>query len=235
MPGSTEDAAPRVDVLTPIHKAIRAMTYDCAGALQSADFADAAEAGRTLERLERTLATVEDHRDHEDSILFPAMADREAELIDDLMAEHAEVGRLIQGVSATIDDVRNAGDPTARAQCGDELTRRFNTVAASYLGHFAREDVELLPATQRHLDDAQLVALRERIIASLPPDVHAEQLGWMFRALNRSEIVGMLMGARAAAPEPVFNDMAALAESSMGADRWAMVSRELGLERSQAA
>lgn len=226
---------PRVDVLTPIHKAIRAMTYDCAGALQSADFADAVEAGRVLERVERTLATVEDHREHEDEVLFPAMAGRETELIADLIAEHEEVGRLIEGVSAAIEDVRNAGGATARVRGGDELTLRFNLVAAAYLAHFAREDVELLPATQRHLDDPQLIAVREKIVASLPPDAYAEQLEWMFRALNRSEAVGMLTGAKAAAPPPVFADMAALAERAMGAERWAVVSRQIGLAESRAA
>lgn len=219
----------RIDLFTQIHKALRAMTYDCAARLQAADLDDPAAADAVLRAVERTVATVEQHREHEDALIFPDLAKHEPALIRDLTAEHAEIADYLGRVLEGVDEVRATPDGGARIVVGDELTRRLNDAAALYLGHFAREERTLLPASQRHLDDNTLLAIRGRIIASLPPEHFGEQLEWMCRSLNPSELVGLLAGAKTSMPEQAFAGMANAAEAAMGPERWALVSRKAGL------
>ena len=48
---------------------------------------------------------------------------------------------------------------------GDDLNRRYNELTALFLEHLAHEEATLLPATWKHFDDAQLVAIQGAIIA----------------------------------------------------------------------
>ena len=87
----------------------------------------------------------------------------------------------------------------------------------------------MLPATWEHFDDAQLMAIQGAIIAEMDPDVLFQWLGWMFKGLNRAELVGMLRGAKAGMPPEALDAVRELGAASMEPAAWQAVREQAGL------
>ena len=218
---------PRFDLVTSIHKAIRAMVYETGGALQTADFADERGAG-AAEKLGPVLVLLQEHHDNEEQFVFPELAPYEPELVGELQAQHDEVVRLISIAGGALDAVRSATDGS-RIGAGVDLNRRYNELAAFYLEHLAHEEATILPAMWRHFDDAQLMAIQGAIMASATPDQMMQTLGWMFKGLNRMELVGILSAAKATVPPPALDAVRQLGASTMEPAAWQTVSEQADL------
>ncbi len=87
----------------------------------------------------------------------------------------------------------------------------------------------MLPATWRHFDDAQLMAIQGAIIAEMDPGMLFQWLGWMFKGLNRPELVGMLGGAKAGMPPQALDAVRELGAASMEPAAWRAVREQAGL------
>ena len=179
---------PRFDLFTSIHKALRAMIYETGGVLQTADFADEQSARRAVEPLKPVLTHLQQHHDLEEEFVFPKVRPFEAAIVDDLQAQHDQVERLL-GTAAVAVDAATSADSAARGGAGVDLNRRYNELTALFLEHLAHEEATLLPATWKHFDDTQLVAIQAAIIQAQRPEDLMETLRWMFKGLNRPELV----------------------------------------------
>ena len=219
---------PRFDLFTPIHKALRAMIYETGGALQTADFADEQGARRAAGALPPVLGQMQHHHDLEEEHVFPMVKPFEEAMIDSLQSEHDQVERLL-GIAAVAADEMDSADVAARVGAGVELNRRYNELTALFLEHLAHEEATLLPATWRHFDDAQLVAIQGTIIAVQQPEDLMQTLQWMFKGLNRLELVGMLAAAKATMPPPALDAVRQIGAASMEPAAWAVVREEAGL------
>lgn len=219
---------PRFDLFTAIHKALRAMIYETGGALQTADFADDQGARRAVDVLQPVLGQMQHHHDLEEEHVFPAVRPFEEEMIDDLQAQHDEVERLL-GIAAVAAEEANSAVAAARVGAGVDLNRRYNELTALFLEHLADEEATLLPATWKHFDDAQLVAIQGAIIAAQRPEDLMQSLHWMFKGLNRLELVGLLSGAKATMPPPALDAVRQIGAASMEPAAWAVVREQAGL------
>jgi hypothetical protein len=219
---------PRVDLFTAIHKGVRALIYDHGLRLQTADLGGPDAAG-TLAALAHALELLHEHGGHEEHFIFPPLRRFEPDLVAEMLETHRGIEARITAVRGAAEHVRAASAVDARAEAGDELGRRFNELAAAYLSHVAREEVTVLPATRRHFGDEELMAMRAAIIQSQPPEQYEEWLRWMLPALNPAELTGMLAGAKATVPPPVFEEMTAVARAALGDERWRQVAEAAGL------
>ena len=219
---------PRFDTLTSIHKAIRAMVYEEGGALQTTDFADRQEAARAAAHLETVLFLLHDHHTTEEKFVFPKLRPFEEQLVDAMLAQHREVVRLL-GVTEEARMLVAAEDAGDRVAAGGELNRRFNEMIAFYFDHLAREELEVLPATWRHFDDGELMAIQGAIVSEAEPDVAFQWLAWMFKGLNRPELVGLLSGARMAMPPEALEAVRGLGAASLEPAAWEAVREQSGL------
>jgi hemerythrin-like domain-containing protein len=219
---------PRFDLFTSIHKAIRAMVYETGRALQTADFADGASAAGAVDRLEPVLVLLAEHHETEEQFVFPVVLPFEPGLVAELQAQHQEVERLLDAMRAALGAVTSA-DPDSRAGAGIDLNRRYNELTAFYLQHLAHEEVTILPATWEHLDDDRLIAIQGSIMASRSPEHLMQTLGWMFKGLNRMELVGVLSGAKATMPPPALDAITKLGAATMDLTAWEVVRRQAGL------
>lgn len=219
---------PRFDSLTPIHKAVRALVYAGGGALQTADFADETAATKAAADLEPVLHLMHDHHHTEEKYFFPVLQPFEPELVGDMLRQHEEVVRLLDATGEARGFV-SVTDGEERVQAGADLNRRYNELVAYYLEHLAQEEVRVLPAMWRHLDDKRLMGVQASIIAESDPDTLFQWLGWMFKGLNRMELVGLLSGAKLGMPPEALEAVRALGASSLEPARWEVVRREAGL------
>ncbi len=219
---------PRFDLFTSIHKALRAMIYETGGALQTADFADKRSAQGAVDALKPVLGQMQHHHDLEEEHVFPKVRPFEEEMIDELQAQHERVERLL-GIAAVAADETSSAVSAARAGAGVDLNRRYNELTALFLEHLAHEEATLLPATWKHFDDAQLVAIQGAIIAAQQPEHLMQSLQWMFKGLNRLELVDLLGAAKATMPQPAFDAVRQIGAASMEPAAWEVVREQSGL------
>jgi hypothetical protein len=219
---------PRFDLFTSIHKALRAEIYETGNALQTADFADARAAKGAVAVVGPVLGRLQHHHDLEEEYVFPAVKPFEARMIDDLQLEHDRVERLL-GIAAAAADEADRADAAVRVGAGVELNRRYNELTALFLEHLAHEEATLLPATWEHFDDAQLVAMQGVIIAAQQPEDLMQSLQWMFRGLNRMELVEILGAAKATMPPPALDAVRQIGAANMEPAAWAVVREQAGL------
>jgi iron-sulfur cluster repair protein YtfE (RIC family) len=204
------------------------MIYETGGALQTADFADEQGARRALAVLRPALGEMQHHHDLEEEHVFPMVRPFEEEMILDLQTQHDQVERLLAITGAAANEATSA-PAAARVEAGNDLSRRYNELTALFLEHLAHEEATLLPATWKHFDDAQLVAVQGAIIAAQQPEDLMRSLQWMFKGLNRLELVGLLIGAKATMPAPALDAVRRLGAASMEPAAWAVVREEAGL------
>ena len=219
---------PRFDTLTPIHKALRALVYEVGGDLQTTDFADGLEAAGAAADLEMALHLMRDHHQTEEAYFYPKLQPLEEELVAMMLEQHGNVVALLDAA----DDARRqvgAADGETRIQAGANANGRFNELVALYFEHLSQEEALVLPATWRHFDDAQLMAIQGAIIAEMAPDDLFQWLGWMFKGLNRVELVGMLRGAKVGMPPEALEAVRGLGAVNMEPAAWAVVREQAGL------
>jgi hypothetical protein len=160
--------ARRVDVLTPIHKALRRSLFETAIALARTDFESPAE----VEAAERAVAAcfgyLREHAEHEDRHVIPEIARLDAELADALAIAHPELERASIEIDSLFPRMAPLAGPE-RAAMGAELCRRFQAFVAMQLGHMDKEERNVLPQLQARFSDVELRALSGRIVAEIPP------------------------------------------------------------------
>jgi hypothetical protein len=169
-----------------------------------------------------------EHHDTEEEFVFPEVSRFDKALIDELQGQHRAIETLLAIAGDAVVAVE-AADAASRPEAGDELNRRYNELVAFYLEHLAHEEVTVLPATWEHFPDAELGAIQSAIMTSLRPQLALDWLSWMFRGLNRQELVAMLAGAKAAMPAPALEGIKDLGAANLQPERWAAVREQAGL------
>lgn len=218
----------RPDLFTAIHKAIRAMVYDAGGRLQTTDFADDRAARTAAADLIPVLSLMREHHDTEDEFVFPHVRPFDQALVDELQAQHRTVETLLAIAGDAVAATETA-DRASRPEAGAELNQRFNELVAFYFQHLAHEELTMVPLMWERFTDAELAAVQRSIMASLKPQLALDWLAWMFRGLNRQELVGMLAGAKASMPAPALENIKDLGAASLEPERWTVIREQAGL------
>ncbi len=137
--------------------------------------------------------------------------------------------RKIAGVWKIADEVKTLRNREERIEMGEKLNRTANDLFAFYLTHLNGEELTLVPAMWKHFTDEQLVAVRTNIEKSMTRERYAEFMRWVFSSVNVNELTDTFMGLKKGAPQPVFENMARMAEKALGEERWKAVRTRAGL------
>ncbi|MFH1143424.1 MAG: hemerythrin domain-containing protein [Candidatus Eisenbacteria bacterium] len=219
----------RLDLLTPIHKGIRALIYHLGFDLQRTDFSDPPASAEVVRRLLHDLDLLHRHGRDEEKFIFPRVGRFEIGLVGLLRREHEEIEVRIVEAREGGRELETLAVPEARPAAGARLNRVFNALAAFYLAHMNHEEAMLLPVSWRHFTDAELGAIRGEIQKSMTPDVLREWMRWIFSALNDAELADLLKGMRSSAPPEILEGTLVLARTVLGAERWPHVAARAGL------
>jgi Hemerythrin HHE cation binding domain len=227
------------DLLTPIHKAIRAMIYDLGGHLQTTDFSDPTTSAPILADLKHDFASgvsrdcvlsmVHAHVRDEDTYVYPRVRPFDASGVDLLIDEHREVADRLVVVARMADEVVTAGDPVQRIEAGRRVNREANEFFAFFLGHMNREEASIGPVLQDHFTNEEIRRLRGEILRAMPPDRFAVLLRWMLPALNVQELGDFLADLKRTAPPEFLRLVRGIAAANVDPDRWHAVKTQLNL------
>jgi hypothetical protein len=217
----------RYNIFNQIHKALRALLYDTALLLQQTHFADADEADAALERVKFVVDLFDEHALHEDNYVLTAIQRYEPSVVDMFEQEHVKDHALSEALRGLLKVYRYAILPGVKIDTGHAIHNAFVEFMIFNLGHMAKEEVVLNKILWRYHTDAEILAINQQIVQSIPPHEMAATAKWMMRGLSNAEISHWLKEVEQNAPAPVFAQLLAIAEKELPQQRFLRVSESL--------
>jgi len=203
-----------------IHKGLPAMLYDTASSIQRAYFGDTNEAAIALDKVEEALFLFENHAHHEDSFVLPAIEAHEPQVVEQFEQEHEEDLRLASRLKKLVNIYRNIFLSEERINCGSAIAKSFVEFMVFNLEHMAKEEIIINHALWKYYTDEQILALNQKLIASIPPAEFALATKWMIRGVSNFEAVNWLISVKQTAPSFVFDGLLSIAEKELPAHRY---------------
>jgi hypothetical protein len=217
----------RINLYTAIHKALRALMCDTLVTVGRADPADAGDVATALEAVRGLLVMARGHLHHEDEFLHPAMQARRPGSAAETLADHARHVEAFAALEAGVRAVERA-DAATRADALLRLYRQLALFVAENFEHMHVEETENHAVLADCYDDAELLALQARLIASVPPAEMQVALRWMMTALSAPERALLLSGMQATAPAAAVAAVLAMAQAQLAPRDWAKLVAAIG-------
>lgn len=179
-------ATPRLDLYTPIHKALRHFMTDTLLRVGRMDVNDAADFQATLGQLDALLDQCLSHLDHENHFVHTAIEARRPGASHRIAEEHLDHMESIDALRADADQLRRA-HPDSRPAVALRLYRHLALFVGDNFAHMHYEETVHNAALWALYTDAELHELHGRLLASLPPQEMDTVMRWMLPALNPAE------------------------------------------------
>lgn len=222
--------APRFDIYAFIHKGLRAHLMHTLSTLGRCDWQDCGEARAALAELQGLLAFCRSHIAREDELVHPALEQRRPGATRYSSAAH----RLHRQAMDELDSLAEQVIHLPMLRRGDLTHRLYRRVArfvAENFEHMEQEERDNNRLLWETHSDAELIALEQRIVASLSPDEMQHVLYWMLPALNPEERAGFLLELRAKVPTELFTATLDTLGPQLSPRHHARLDAALGLAR----
>ena len=210
-----------------IHKALRVWMYDTATLINQTDFDNPEQTSVATERLHQLLDMFDNHADHEDTLVFPLLQPYEPSVVEALEQEHVTDHALVQRLKGFLLALDHAVSTEAKTELGHSLNTAFIDFMVFNLQHMKKEETVINNLLWRYYSDPDLVAVSQKIVASIPPAESAIASRWMFKALSNHEISGWLRTVERNAPNHVFRPLLTLAEKELDPERFRYIQEEI--------
>lgn len=210
----------RFNMFNQVHKALRALLYDTSLVLQQTWFGDAEEAELALDKVKMVVDIFDQHAQHEDNYVLPAIQQYEPSLVDTFEMEHIKDHELSERLRGLLAVYQLAQKSQVKMEAGQAIVSAFQEFMIFNLQHMAKEEAVLNKVLWRYYSDEELLAINQKIIATIPADEMAVSSAWMMRGLSNTEISGWLKAVERNAPEIVFNNLFSIAEKNLPHERF---------------
>jgi hypothetical protein len=193
----------RYNIYANPHKALRMCMGECLAAAGRVDPHDGADVAALAARVRDLLAFCRTHLEKEEHHVHAVMEARRPGSSAAIAEDHREhlvaIARLESGVRAL-----ESASARGRAAAATQLYRDLALFMADNLVHMHAEEVDNNEALWAAYTDEELLAVEQRLVASIPPEMLQMALRWMMPAMNPAERAVLLKGVRATAPAPAF-------------------------------
>ncbi|HEX2546925.1 MAG TPA: hemerythrin domain-containing protein [Ramlibacter sp.] len=220
--------APRFDMYSGIHKALRALMADTLLALGRMDTDDELALAQGTERVMQLLDACRSHLHHENAFVHAAIEARAPGASDRIAHEHGEHEQHIAQLAQQVAALRSAPQPErfGRAQ---GLYRALALFVAENFQHMHVEETAHNAVLWARYTDAELVAIHDALVASIPPHEMMLTVRWLVPFMNPIERLMLLSDIRGKAPAEAFQAMLEVVRPHLDAQEWAKLARGLGL------
>jgi hypothetical protein len=220
--------APRLDMYSGIHKALRALMTDTLLAVGRMDCEDDLEFAQVTQRVVEMLEVLRSHLSHENRFVHPAMEAREAGTSARIAHEHVEHEDHLAQLARAVEAVR-AQPAGARAAAAQVLYRELSLFVAENFQHMHVEETTHNAVLWARYADEELAAIHNELVASIPPHEMMLTLRWMVPFMNPAERAGLLQDIRWHAPAPVFQAAIATVRPHLTAREWEKLAKALAI------
>ncbi|MGE5386577.1 MAG: hemerythrin domain-containing protein [Betaproteobacteria bacterium] len=216
----------RLDIYRDIHIALRAYMGDTLGRVTRLDQNDTAEVSAVLAQVRELMDFCAGHLEHENHFVHTAIEARRTGASSATAADHREHEEAIAELRAMVTAAETAHG-AARAEALEQLRRRLGVFVGENFVHMNVEETANNAALWAAYSDAELAALHQSIVASLPPSETAVVMRWLLPAISPAERVALLADMRDHAPAPVFEGVLAIARAHLSAHDWHKLDQAL--------
>jgi hypothetical protein len=230
LPDKAPAAVPagRLDLYAGIHKALRLFMTRTLCRAGSTDPGDAEEVAAMLDMVNRLLGLCELHLKDENDFVHPALEAAQAGSAARMAAEHVHHAEAIADLRDLAGLVADSRD-VARAAACSRLYRALALFVADNFQHMDHEETAHNAVLWGHYSDAELLAIEQALVASIPPQAMFEALHWLLPALNAPERAAMLAGMRQGMPPEPFLGVLDIAQRTLAPQDHAKLRRALGM------
>jgi hypothetical protein len=221
--------APRFDMYSGIHKALRALMADSLVALGRMDSDDAADVAQCTERVRGLLAICAGHVRHENEFVHAAIEARAPGASAAIAHEHQDHVQHITRLAGLVEVLRAAA-PEQRAGAATRLYRELALFVADNFQHMHVEETAHNAVLWARYTDAELIAIHDALVAAVPPAEMMAIARWLVPSVNPHERLHLLLDLRAKAPAPAFQAILDTAQPHLTGGEWAKLARGLGLD-----
>ena len=226
-PAPTATQTPRVDLYLWIHKALRHFMGHTLTRLGAMDVADAEERAAVLDGVDALLGLLRSHLQHENDFVHTAIEARHPgaarQTADDHGLHQDAIGNL-EDESRAVRDARDEHRPLLALR----LYRHLADFVGENVQHMQVEETHNNAALWALYGDDDLIAIQERLIASIGPEEMALTVRWMAAALSVPELALLFGGMRVTAPPAAFDALLDVARAQLDERHWAQLARALG-------
>ena len=225
---TTRTGEGRFNLYAGIHKALRAFMADTLMRVGRTDPFDDLEVAATAAQVVELMDLCAGHVEHENAFVHPALEARCPGVAGPVAQEHEghrhHIAHL-RGVARALADA----DGAQRGSALHALYLGLGLFLAENLQHMHAEETVHNPALWSAYSDAELIAIHDALLATVPPAEMMLVMRWMLPQLNAPERLETLQGMRAGAPAPVFEGMLDALRGLLPTGDWAKVARGLGV------
>jgi len=216
----------RFDMYSGIHKGLRAFMADTLLAVGRMDPDDAADLAQCGERVLQLLGFCGAHLTHENHFVHAAIEARAPGASERIAHEHEEHVREIAHLADLLARLQVA---PAAARCGaaQALYRALSLFVAGNLQHMHVEETAHNAVLWARYTDAELLAIHDALVGSIPPEEMMTVARWMLPFLNPAERAMVLEDMRAKAPAEAFEAVLAVTRQHLGEGDWDKLARSL--------
>lgn len=215
--------APRVDLYSSIHKALRLFMSDTLGRVGWLDVDDADERDATLAQVDALLQLCRQHVAHENQFVHTAIEARRAGESAHVAAQHDEHLDAIGDLQTEAAALRAQPTPAA----AHRFYRHLAVFVAENFEHMNLEETVHNRALWAAYSDAELQTIHERLVTSIPAFEMALVLRWMVPALTPAERAAMLGAMQQQMPPEPMRGVLELVRPHLDDAAWAKLARAL--------
>ena len=220
--------APRFDMYSGIHKALRAFMADTLLALGRMDPADDAELAQGTGRVLELLAICAGHLQHENEFVHAAIEARAPGASAAIGHDHEDHVKHIARLSDLVGQLRAAA-PVSRADAAARLYRELALFVADNFQHMHVEETAHNAVLWARYTDAELVAIHDALVASIAPAEMMAIARWLVPFQNPQDRFHLLADMRAKAPAPAFQAVMDLVQPHLTTTEWSKLTGALGM------
>ena len=165
--GAPPPAPRRHDIYRHVHKGLRALMGEVLTAVGRVDLDDPRDVAGTIGRLNALMALLRSHMHHENQFIVPALEARRPGSGGSSAREHAEHLDAIEMLETYARRVQ-IGVGAARETAAGTLYRKLALFVAENLLHMHIEELENNAVLWAAYSDAELAAIEQALVASIP-------------------------------------------------------------------
>lgn len=194
----------RYSIYAVIHKALRAQMSHALMEVGRCDWHDASERAQALLTVEQLLQACGAHLQHENEFIHVAMEACQPGSAAHTATEHRGHQREIAELVALSRCIAQTPDRAAREGAAAQLYRQLARFVAENYEHMEVEESHNNGVLWASYSDAEIHAIEQRLVASIPPEEMMGGLRWMLPYANHQERSQLLAGMRQQAPAEAY-------------------------------
>ncbi len=217
----------RVKLFEAAHKGLRNALSQFSYLLGKCDFNNAVDIAKLHSLGKDLFMMLSSHANDENSIILAALEAKVPGSSKHDMDDHERLELDQSAIEKMLEDIKELNTKGVDASgSGAELYMKFSKFHGEYLLHTVEEETDTQRLLWENFTDQELHAIRGKIIGRFTPEAFEKWQSYIMPAITQSDLLMMLGGMKANAPEQ-FTRLMVMAEKFLPAEDYTLLKDSL--------